>query len=187
MRNYGFFLCMVIVVSLCFFGCDVVAFAQQSSEAGGYLAAYQEPVAKPVQTSWWSTFSYLLSLLVVFAFVAFLAYIVSRALGNKFGVTNAGKSGKVLDSLPLGTNRSLYVVEIAGKVMLLGVAEQNITLLDEITDELEIARLRENADQNFKNEDFQQIFEKQIISLNQLSKRIPTLLKEKKDRREEKR
>lgn len=182
MRYCGFLLCIAAVVCLVF-GQEAIAFAQQAQESGGYLAAYQEPAPKSTQTSWGSTFAYLLSLLVVFAFVAFLAYIVSKLLGNKFGTVNVRKSGKVLDSLPLGTNRSLAVVEIANKVMLLGVTEQNITLLDEITDELEIARLRENADHGVQNENFQQIFEKQLVSLNQLSKRIPTLLKEKKDRR----
>lgn len=181
--RYGGSLLWIAAVVYYFVIPDGTVLAQQAASSGGYLAAYQEPAVQPAQTSWWSTLAYLICLFLVFLFVAFLAYFASKFLGNKFGVVNAKNSGKILNNLPLGTNRSLIVVEIANKVMLLGVTEQSITLLDEITDELEIARLRENAEQDLKNENFQQIFEKQLMSLNQLSKRIPTLLKEKKERR----
>lgn len=161
----------------------IQAAAESSSNTGGYLSSYQEPTAQPQQSSWWSTLAYLFSLLVVFTFVALVAYFASRFLGNKFGQVNINKSSKILENLPLGTNRALSIVEIAGKVMVLGVTEHNITLLDEITDELEIAKLRSAAGQQSTNESFPHIFEKQLHSLEQLSRKIPTLLNDKRERK----
>lgn len=39
----------------------------------------------------------------------------------------------IVSSLPLGNNKSLYVVEINGKTLLLGVCENNISLIKELS------------------------------------------------------
>ena len=140
---------------------------------------YEEPAAQSTQSSWWSTIAYLFSLLFVFFFVAGLAYLVSKLMGHKLGGMQLSKTSKVLESLPLGTNRSLCVVEMAGKVMLVGVSEHSITLLREITDEIEIAKLRTQAEQSNGQVAFSNIFEKQVLSLEELSRRIPAMLKKK--------
>lgn len=184
-RSYGIFLCLLIsAFILCMEPAAIAEAAPESATgSGGYLSSYQEPAAQPQQSSWWSTLAYLFSLLVVFAFVVLVAYLASRFLGSKFGQINANKSSKILENLPLGTNRAISVVEIAGKVMVLGVTEHNITLLDEITDEIEIAKLHNNPDQQDGNESFPHIFEKQLHSLEQLSRKIPTLLNDKRARK----
>lgn len=180
MKRSGLLRCMALAVCMVFM---MQAVTWAAAEGGGYLSAYQGSAAQPVQSSGWSMAAYLLSLLVVFAFVAFLAYFASKFIGKKFSVAQVGKVSKVLDSMSLGPNRSLYVVEIAGKVLLLGVTEQNITLLEEITDELEIVKLRNEAGAHAQNPDFQQVFAKQLTSLNSLSKKIPSLLNDRKDRK----
>lgn len=160
--------------------CSLVLAAEEGS---GYLANYQAGATTSNSPSSWSMVSYIISLLIVFGFVVFLAYFASRFIGSKFSNIRAGKAGKLLASMSLGTNHSLCVVEIAGKVMLLGVTEQQITLLGEVTDELEIAKLRNvemNDDQNIT---FQQAFEKQLLSLNSLSKKIPTMVQDKINRK----
>ena len=60
----------------------------------------------------------------------------------------------MLENLPLGTNRSVCVVKIAGRVFLLGVTDNNITLLSEITDNEEIEALQENAQADIFPKDF---------------------------------
>ena len=113
---------------------------------GGYLAGYDtETVPKPTAVSWWSTLAYLLSLVAVFAFVVILAYFAARFIGGRFNAARSSGGGRVLENLPLGPNRSVCVVKIAGRVFLLGVTENNITLLSEITDDEEIETLQENA------------------------------------------
>lgn len=156
---------------------------ESSSGNSGYLSAYQEAAAPSTGVSWWSTFAYLLSLLAVFLFVAMLAYLASKFLGNKLGALENGRSSKILEYLPLGAKQSVCAVEIAGKVILLGVTEQNITLLDEITDELEIGRLRSEAAEQTAGEQFPRIFEKQLLSLEKISRKFPAILNDRKNRK----
>lgn len=144
----------------------------------GYLT-YEEPTTQSSQSSWVSTIAYLFSLLVVFLFVSGMAYFVSKLIGQKLGGVGLSKSSRVLESLPLGANKSLCIVEMAGKVMLIGVSDHNITLLKEITDEMEIVKLRAQAEELKGQSDFNHIFEKQLISLEELSRRIPAMLKKK--------
>lgn len=159
--------------------------AQQVSETseGGYLSSYKEPADTPVQSSWWSTLAYLFSLMIVFSFVAVLAYFASKFLGGKMSNISASSSSKILDSLSLGANKSICVVEIAGKVMVLGITEQSITLLEDIEDEDEIEKLRSEAGIRSVGDTFQHIFEKQVLSLEKISNKLPEVFKKKTDRK----
>lgn len=71
-------------------------------------------------------------------------------------------------------------VEIADKLLLLGVTEQQITLLGEIEDPEEIDRLRRQAVvQPIDNT----AFASQLSSLEELTKRVPSLFREGLNRR----
>lgn len=165
------------------FACAEPEQAEQEVAEGGYLAAYrQEPSAQPAQSSGWSLVAYVCSLAIVFGVVVALAYFVSRFMGMKFGAARQGKVSQILDTVSLGPNRGLYVVDIAGKILLLGVTDHQIACLQEITDEMEIAKLRSLAGQGPVGA-FSQVFEKQMLSLEELSRRIPTILQDKRDRK----
>lgn len=139
---------------------------------GGYLAGYDtETVPKPTAVSWWSTLAYLLSLVAVFAFVVILAYFAARFIGGRFNAARSSGGGRVLENLPLGPNRSVCVVKIAGRVFLLGVTENNITLLSEITDDEEIETLQENATAD--------IFPQNFGTLSELVQKIQPPFKKK--------
>ena len=85
-----------------------------------------------------------------------------------------------MEHLALGSNKSVCVVEIADKLLLLGVTEQQITLLGEIEDPEEIDRLRRQAVvQPIDNS----AFASQLSSLEELTKRVPSLLREGLNRR----
>ena len=114
--------------------------------AGGYLAGYEEPDPRPTGVSWWSTLAYLLSLFAVFAVVLVMAYFAARFIGGRFNAARLSASGgRVLENLPLGPNRSVCTVEMAGRVFLLGVTDHNISLLGEITDKNLIEHLHAQA------------------------------------------
>nr|WP_092068305.1 flagellar biosynthetic protein FliO [Dendrosporobacter quercicolus]NSL47049.1 flagellar biosynthetic protein FliO [Dendrosporobacter quercicolus DSM 1736]SDL74038.1 flagellar protein FliO/FliZ [Dendrosporobacter quercicolus] len=150
--------------------------AQQAE--GGYLN-YQEPPAPSETSSWVSTLAYVLSLIATFAAVLGFAYFTSRLLGQKLGNLSTGPSSKILTTLPLGNNRGVYVVEVAGKFLVLGVTDHGITLLQEIVDEAEIERIRRQKTDNPQQEEFQHIFQKQLASLQQLSQKIPAVFEQK--------
>lgn len=131
---------------------------------------YQEP--QPPATSILSSIAYVFTLLVTFVIVIALAYITSRFVGNKFKPTSVSQGGRILVIISLGANRTLQVVEVAGKVLLLGVTDHTINLLHELTDSEEIARLRDSSNQA-DNAEFEQIFSRQLLSLQQMSQKFP--------------
>jgi flagellar protein FliO/FliZ len=142
------------------------------AESNGEYLQYQEP--KPTTAvSWYSTISYIFSLVITFAFVIGLAYFASRFLGKKLGGLSANGSSRIINVLSFGTNRGVYTVEIAGKFLVLGVTDHNITILQEITDSEEIEKLKIEQVTVPKGQ-FDSIFQRQLASLQQLSQKFPT-------------
>ncbi len=119
--------------------------ANAAASSGGYLSGYENADPQPTSVSWWSTLAYLISLLAIFAFVVVFAYFAARFLGGRFASNQAGEGGRLLQSLPLGPKMSVCIVELAGRMFLLGVTEHNITMLSEITDEEEMERVHRQA------------------------------------------
>ena len=85
----------------------------------------------------------------------------------------AAGGGKILENLPLGPNRSVCIVELAGRVFLLGVTDGGITLLGEITDGNMIEHLHE---QSLAAND---MFYNDFGSFSDMVKKIPPLFKKK--------
>ena len=156
----------LVLVSLIYFG-------DSTAEAvGGYLEGYEEVDPRPTGVSWWSTLAYLLSLFAVFAVVLVMAYFAARFLGGRFNAARMSASGgRILENLPLGPNRSVCTVEMAGRVFLLGVTDHNINLLGEITDKNLIEHLHE---QSINSGD---MFSQEFGTLSGLVKKIPLFKK----------
>lgn len=181
MKKHKFAIISAAVFLFCCFIPFVSVLAAGDSSSGGYLSQYQNVDPHPTSASWISTFGYLLSLIVIFVFVIGLAYYVSHYLGGHFGRQFKGddSSGALLKNLPLGPNKSICVVEIAGHIMILGVTDHNITLLQEITDMKEIEKLHLEAPEPLTKDKVLSFFGQQMTSLDKISKRIPDFLKNK--------
>lgn len=158
---------MLFVITVLFTGHSMAA-----EQTGEYLR-YQEP-QQTASTSWLSTMAYVLSLLLTFALVLLLAYFASRILGQKMGSVVGSSENRILTSLPLGPNRFIYVVEVAGKYLIVGVTEQAIQLLDEVTDPTVIERLKQQPLYSQDNP-LDRVFQKQITSLQHLSRKFPSI------------
>lgn len=166
-------ICLPIVVLTL---CVVLNFDCETAKAvgGGYLSGYEEVEPQPTSISWWSTFAYLISLVAVFAVVVVMAYFAARFIGGRFNSARmAAGGGKILENLQLGPNRSVCVVEIAGRVFLLGVTDGGITLLGEIDDKDIIEHLHE---QSLAAND---IFYNDFGSFSDMVKKIPPLFRKK--------
>lgn len=138
----------------------------------GYLA-YNNPATSSAPSTL-TTFSYIFSLLLTFAVVVGLAYFTSKFLSRKHSLTLQGKSITIHDTVSLGLNKQLYLVEIGSKVLLLGVTDHNINNIQEITDEKFITELKEK---NLKSElqipqTFQNVFQQQIDTLRHMTGRF---------------
>ena len=168
----GYFLILFLLLALfcSFFGNTVYA-----AEAGGEYLQYQEPQS-PTHSSWLSTVAYVFSLLVTFALVIGLAYFASRFLGQRMGgLAGVGAASKVLRVIPLGQNKGIYLVDIANQVLVLGVTEHSITVLKEITEASEVERIRAEQLTTEVSGQFDKAFQKQLASLQQFSKKFPTV------------
>ncbi len=156
---------MLVLFCLIYFGGSV-------TEAAGYLDGYEEAEPRPTGVSWWSTLAYLLSLLAVFAVVLIMAYFAAKFIGGRFNAARFSASGgRILENLPLGPNRSVCTVEMAGRVFLLGVTDHNISLLGEITDKNLIEHLHAQA------VDSGDMFSQEFGTLSDLVRKIPLFKK----------
>lgn len=161
---------LLLVVSFVWVDLGVIASAAEPT--GEYLQ-YQEP--KPaVYSPGLSTVTYIFSLLVTFTIVIGLAYFASRFLGQKMGSKLAIGRHKIVATLPLGTNRAVYIVEIAGKFLVLGVTDHTINVLQEITDIGEIEKMKAEPI-SVPETQFDKVFQRQLASLHQLSPKFPNV------------
>lgn len=160
-----------------------------AEQQGNDYLKYQEP--KPPEVSWLSSIAYIVTLLITFAVVIALAYFTSRFLGYKMGSFVSDGQERILGSLPLGSNRIIYVVEVAGKVMIVGVTDHGIHMLKEIDDPDEIFAIKARAVNHRQNDQFGKIFHNQLSSLEQFSKQFPAVFdiraKRNQDNQSEKR
>ena len=138
---------------------------------GGYLAGYQEADPRPSAVSWWSTVAYVVSLFAVFAFVVILAYVVARAFGKNSMQRLAARGGQVYLQLPLGPNRSVCVVELFGRVFVLGVTDANVRLITEIDDPEIMDEIRKSTPME------DGVFREQFGSLSDFVQKIPPLFR----------
>lgn len=171
-RKNIFWLGLLAVVML--LGIMEPALAAQEAAKGGYLSGYENTDPRPSPISWWSTIAYLVSLVAIFLFVVGLAYFAARFLGGHFAKQKFGYGGKILSHLPLGSNRSVCVVEMAERVFLLGVTEHSITLLAEITDEAEIERLHR---EELAKPAMPEMFSQQFGTLADFVQKIPPIFR----------
>lgn len=152
---------------------DPVLAAEEAAK-GGYLSGYENADPKPSSISWWSSIAYLVSLFAIFIFVVGLAYFAARFLGGHFAQQKMGYGGKILSHLPLGPNRSVCIMEMAGRVFMLGVTEHSITLLTEITDAGEIDRLHREEQNGLK---VPEMFSQQFGALSDFVQKVPPIFR----------
>ena len=73
-----------------------------------------------------------------------LAYLTTRLVGSRVGL-RPGRAMRLVDTLPLGPGRALYLVEVGGRMLVIGVSGQWMERLAAVTDPEEVAQLRRLA------------------------------------------
>ena len=97
-----------------------------------------KPTVDEESSAW--MFIKMLLVLGIFAggFYYFYRFVTKKAGVSIFG----GEAIKVLSVVPLGQNKFLQVVDLAGKVLVIGVSDNSINLISEITDKDQADRVR---------------------------------------------
>ena len=93
-----------------------------------------------VQDPFSASLRILTSLVIVIGLVFALSWFLQRRVG-----LGSVAFGKVLGILPLDSRRFIYLVDVMGKVLVLGVTEHQINVLSEITDKDQVDALRLEA------------------------------------------
>lgn len=124
---------------------DISVYEKQKLE--GIKNAYNKqngsknvPYSSGIRNTSYSYFRLIFSLLLVCA-VIYLIYFFLKKKTNSLANKNAEETS-VLLSLPLGMGKNVQVVYIAGKFLIIGVTNDSINCLSEVTDEKEIENLK---------------------------------------------
>ena len=101
----------------------------------GSLPLFTNRAASPTLplTSTTNSLSATFSLIISLLGIIILALAASWFIQKKTGLIS-NNFGKVLGVVPLDNKRLIYVVDVMGKMLVLGVTESNINFLTEITD-----------------------------------------------------
>lgn len=78
-------------------------------------------------------------------FIVGLAFITMKILRKNMKVLSSGVNIRVLDQYSFSMNKGVYITQIAGKTYVLGVTDNNISLITEITDQDTIDEIVDKA------------------------------------------
>lgn len=111
----------------------------------------------------------IISLLLIFALVVFLAFITARFVGKyQTNVLNNKSNIRVVESFRLGNNKFIAIIKIAETYYAIGVGKDEITMIDKINpDDLKV---------------FDLVFDKKKINFKDILSQIND--KESKDKNE---
>ena len=153
------------------FNCLVSAAEQAAPvSAPGYLQ-YQEPARAAGST--WGTVAYVMSLLVLFVGVIFLAYLTSRFVAARMGGIGQTPGAVIHMTLALGPNRNIHLVQMAGRFFVIGATEQSIQMLFEINDPQEIEKIVEAT--TVARPSFETALGGQLAALKQMRDKFPDM------------
>lgn len=94
-----------------------------------------------------STVWLLLKVIVVFGgltlVMVYILKVMSRTRSSRYPVRNAVS---ILSSVPIGTNKQIQIIEVANRLLVVGVGDSSVNLLTEITSVEDKARLLKQKD-----------------------------------------
>ena len=112
----------------------------QRAPAAGYLSEYyrdgqaKSGVSAAREGSIGSTFFKMIGGLAIVAGLVILGAAILRRIAPRGVLGVRGRTWKVIETIPLGPKRTLYVTQFVDRVILLGATDQGISLLSEIHD-----------------------------------------------------
>jgi flagellar biosynthetic protein FliO len=97
------------------------------------LALWQSEIAPEQFQSGRSVIWMFVQTILALGFVCLLAYVLLRVLLPRLSLSTAGRSMvTVVDRTPLDQRRSLYVIEVTGRWLLIAVSEGGVQLISEL-------------------------------------------------------
>jgi flagellar protein FliO/FliZ len=110
-------------------------------------------------------------IMMIFGAVLFLAYVTARFLGGKAGNLMKGKNIHVLETISLGMDKQIHLIQVGDKFILLSTAGKTIQMLTVLTPE-EMGEVVFDKTQAPQTEQFKEIFEKYVGGIGSSFKRL---------------
>lgn len=96
-----------------------------------------------------------LGVLIGFAVILYLAYMAAKLMGKRLSLKSGGnKNIKILESVSLGQNKALMIVQAADKILLIGITAGEISLISELDGE----KLKNESENASETMDFSKAF-----------------------------
>ncbi|MBE6844122.1 MAG: flagellar biosynthetic protein FliO [Ruminococcus sp.] len=71
--------------------------------------------------------------ILVFILILYLAYFATKKMGKRLSVRGVGnKNIKILESISVGQNKAIMIIQTAGKTLLVGMTQNEISLISEL-------------------------------------------------------
>ena len=85
--------------------------------------------------------------ILVFILILYLAYFATKKMGKRLSVRGVGnKNIKILESISVGQNKAIMIIQTAGKTLLVGMTQNEISLISELAaDMLELDNEKNNS------------------------------------------
>jgi flagellar protein FliO/FliZ len=145
------------------------------------LYTYEHPEEDETSYGWMIVKTILVLGIFGAGFYFFFKYITKKGM-----IPNVGRSVvQTISITPVGQNKTLQVVEIAGRVLIVGVTEHQISLISEITakDEIDRIRLQSSKSTPVENTTFQEFVAEHVDSLISFIGKIRSHNEQKKKKR----
>lgn len=89
--------------------------------------------------------------LAVFILILYLAYFATKKLGKRLSIKGVrNKNIKILESVSIGQNNAIMIVESAGKTLLVGVTQNGMSLISELDGSKLIIEEQKNVGQTME-------------------------------------
>ncbi|MCP4604950.1 MAG: flagellar biosynthetic protein FliO [Proteobacteria bacterium] len=85
---------------------------------------------QPIVQSWQNYAIFILETMVALAVIALAAWVVVRVGRTRFGRGGKSSRMRVVERLVLEPRRSVYLIEVDGRTMLVGTGEGSVQLLE---------------------------------------------------------
>jgi flagellar biogenesis protein FliO len=110
----------------------------KKNEAENTLYNYEKPTVEEESYGW-----LIFKTIIVLGLLVGGFYYFYRFVTKKTGMHLVGRDViKVLSIVPVGQNKFLQVIDLAGRIMVIGVSDSNINVITEIEDKDEADRIR---------------------------------------------
>ncbi len=117
----------------------------------GSIPGYEDPVAPEPPSMTAAAVKMVAALSLVLGFILLVTWLVKKYQKKFGGGFGGGGLVTILGTGAIGVKKQITIVDVAGEILVLGVAGENISMLSRINDQETAARLRRVKSSNLQN------------------------------------